>query len=200
MRCSVAAAGAIAVATCSTGAHSFMLPSAHRSLAMTRSHQQHSECTARCGVRQRPSYLRMAASAHGDSAGKTVAAAATAVAAGSPLPALVSPFEQTAKVGVLLLNLGGPERAEDVAPFLYNLFADPDIIRLPPLLSVFQAPIAKFIAARRAPKSKKAYEAIGGGSPIVKWTRAQAEGIEQGLRRRGVEGMYQVLVQVLDVG
>jgi Ferrochelatase len=194
MRCSVAAAGAVAVATCSSGVHSFVLPSAHRSLGMTKSHQQQqTACAARCGVRQRPSYLRMAASAHSDSAGKTIAAAATAVAAGSPLPALVSPFEQTAKVGVLLLNLGGPERAEDVAPFLYNLFADPDIIRLPPLLSVFQAPIAKFIAARRAPKSKKAYEAIGGGSPIVKWTRAQAEGIEQGLRRRGVEGTRHIL-------
>ena len=35
------------------------------------------------------------------------------------------------KVGVLLLNLGGPERIQDVGPFLYNLFADPEIIRLP---------------------------------------------------------------------
>jgi protoporphyrin/coproporphyrin ferrochelatase len=30
-----------------------------------------------------------------------------------------------AKVGVLLLNLGGPERIQDVGPFLYNLFSDP---------------------------------------------------------------------------
>lgn len=36
------------------------------------------------------------------------------------------------KVGVLLLNLGGPETLEDVEPFLYNLFADDSIIRLPP--------------------------------------------------------------------
>ena len=36
-----------------------------------------------------------------------------------------------ARVGVLLLNLGGPERIQDVGPFLYNLFADPEIIRLP---------------------------------------------------------------------
>ena len=35
------------------------------------------------------------------------------------------------KVGVLLLNLGGPERIQDVGPFLYNLFSDPEIIRLP---------------------------------------------------------------------
>ena len=35
------------------------------------------------------------------------------------------------RVGVLLLNLGGPETVDDVEPFLFNLFADPDIIRLP---------------------------------------------------------------------
>ena len=29
------------------------------------------------------------------------------------------------KIGVLLLNLGGPETLNDVQPFLYNLFADP---------------------------------------------------------------------------
>lgn len=29
------------------------------------------------------------------------------------------------KVGVLLLNLGGPETLEDVQPFLFNLFSDP---------------------------------------------------------------------------
>ena len=38
----------------------------------------------------------------------------------------------TDKVGVLLLNLGGPDRLEDVEKFLFNLFNDPDIIRLPP--------------------------------------------------------------------
>ena len=36
------------------------------------------------------------------------------------------------RVGVLLLNLGGPETLDDVEPFLYNLFADDSIIRLPP--------------------------------------------------------------------
>ena len=36
------------------------------------------------------------------------------------------------RVGVLLLNLGGPETLADVQPFLYNLFVDESIIRLPP--------------------------------------------------------------------
>lgn len=29
------------------------------------------------------------------------------------------------RVGILLLNLGGPETLNDVQPFLFNLFADP---------------------------------------------------------------------------
>lgn len=53
------------------------------------------------------------------------------------------------KLGVLLLNLGGPERQEDVEPFLYNLFADPDIIRLPRLIRWMQGPIAKVLSSRR---------------------------------------------------
>ena len=73
------------------------------------------------------------------------------------------------KLGVLLLNLGGPESQKDVEGFLYNLFADPDIIRLPNFLSSLQKPLAYFIAKRRAPKSSAAYRSIGGGSPIVKY-------------------------------
>ena len=92
------------------------------------------------------------------------------------------------KVGVLLLNLGGPETMEDVEGFLYNLFADPDIIRLPALLSFLQKPIAYVIAKRRAPKSSAAYLSVGGGSPIVKYTSAQAEMIEQSIRKKGLKG------------
>ena len=59
---------------------------------------------------------------------------------------------QGQKVGVLLLNLGGPEKLDDVQPFLYNLFADPDIIRLPAALQGLQKPIATAISLARAPK------------------------------------------------
>ncbi len=57
------------------------------------------------------------------------------------------------RVGVLLLNLGGPEKLEDVQPFLYNLFADPDIIRLPAAVSFMQKPLATLISTLRAPKA-----------------------------------------------
>ncbi|KAA3477492.1 Ferrochelatase [Gossypium australe] len=59
------------------------------------------------------------------------------------------------KIGVLLLNLGGPETLKDVQPFLYNLFADPDIIRLPGLFKLLQRALAKLISVLRARKSKE---------------------------------------------
>jgi len=77
--------------------------------------------------------------------------------------------------------LGGPESAEDVEPFLYNLFADPDIIRLPPVLTGAQTALAWLIAKRRAPRSRAAYDTIGGGSPITRYTRAQAQLLEDAL-------------------
>uniref|UniRef100_A0A0D6QTR4 Ferrochelatase n=1 Tax=Araucaria cunninghamii TaxID=56994 RepID=A0A0D6QTR4_ARACU len=81
------------------------------------------------------------------------------------------------KVGVLLLNLGGPDTLKDVQPFLYNLFADPDIIRLPRLFRFLQRPLAKFISVLRAPKSREGYAAIGGGSPLRKMTIEQADAL-----------------------
>ena len=96
---------------------------------------------------------------------------------------------QPVRLGVLLCNLGGPERTEDVEGFLYNLFADPDIIRLPSLLGLLQKPLASILSKRRAPRSKAAYESIGGGSPIVRWTNAQASAIEATLSARVLEGI-----------
>ena len=92
------------------------------------------------------------------------------------------------KVGVLLLNLGGPETGEDVEGFLYNLFADPDIIRLPPILAPLQSLVATIISKRRAPKSREAYDSIGGGSPILKFTKQQANFMAKSLKERyGIE-------------
>ena len=48
----------------------------------------------------------------------------------------------TEKVGVLLLNLGGPDTLQDVQPFLYNLFVDDSIIRLPPYGEAYEFLIA----------------------------------------------------------
>jgi ferrochelatase len=87
------------------------------------------------------------------------------------------------KIGVLLLNLGGPERLSDVRPFLYNLFSDRQIIRLGP--AFLQKTIARIIAYRRAPKSMANYARIGGGSPIFQKTEEQAQALEQALHADG---------------
>ena len=68
--------------------------------------------------------------------------------------------------------------------FLYNLFADPDIIRLPGPLAPLQSLIALFISKRRAPKSRAAYESIGGGSPILKYSQSQARLLSKSLQER----------------
>ncbi|KAL2342857.1 hypothetical protein Fmac_004142 [Flemingia macrophylla] len=97
-----------------------------------------------------------------------------------------TPFISNDKIGVLLLNLGGPETLEDVQPFLFNLFADPDIIRLPRLFSFLQKPLAQFVSVLRAPKSKEGYASIGGGSPLRRITDAQAEELRKSLCAKNV--------------
>ena len=89
------------------------------------------------------------------------------------------------RLGVLLLNLGGPDKLEDVRPFLYNLFADPEIIRLPsPLL---QAPLAWLISTLRAKKSQENYKKIGGGSPLRRITEEQGQALRSQLQQNGHE-------------
>ncbi|BAU04663.1 ferrochelatase [Fischerella sp. NIES-3754] len=87
------------------------------------------------------------------------------------------------RVGVLLLNLGGPEKLEDVGPFLFNLFSDPEIIRLP--FPWLQKPLAWFIASRRTKKSQENYRKIGGGSPLRRITEAQADALKGQLQALG---------------
>ncbi|AFY71473.1 ferrochelatase [Thalassoporum mexicanum PCC 7367] len=89
------------------------------------------------------------------------------------------------RVGVLLLNLGGPERQEDVYMFLYNLFSDPDLIRLP--FPFLQKPVASLIAATRSPITKENYKLIGGGSPLRQITEEQGDAIVAALERRGID-------------
>ena len=87
------------------------------------------------------------------------------------------------RVGVLLLNLGGPDEPNDVRPFLYNLFSDPEIIRLP--FSWLQSPLAWLISTLRAKKSQENYRQIGGGSPLRHITEAQAQALQEQLQNKG---------------
>lgn len=79
-------------------------------------------------------------------------------------------------VGVVLLNLGGPRTLDEVGPFLTELFEDREIMKLP-----VQRRLGPFIARRRTPKVQRLYEEIGGGSPLLDWTRRQGELMVAGL-------------------
>ena len=80
------------------------------------------------------------------------------------------------KKAIILFNLGGPDRLENVEPFLFNLFNDPAILNVPRFL---RYPLAKLISKRRAPITKKIYTKIGGSSPILQLTNKQAESLEK---------------------
>ncbi|GAB0112989.1 ferrochelatase [Acidisoma sp. C75] len=82
------------------------------------------------------------------------------------------------KVAIVLFNLGGPDNQEAVRPFLLNLFTDPAILRVPPFIRPF---LARLIAHRRVPAAKENYRLMGGGSPLLPLTTAQAQALEAAL-------------------
>lgn len=79
------------------------------------------------------------------------------------------------KTAVIFFNLGGPDSPQAVQPFLFNLFNDPAIIRLP---NPFRWLLAKLISTRRAPVAQEIYAKMGGRSPILPQTEAQARALE----------------------
>ncbi|MEW5704000.1 MAG: ferrochelatase [Pseudomonadota bacterium] len=95
------------------------------------------------------------------------------------------------KTAVVLFNLGGPDRPEAVEPFLFNLFHDPAILRLP---EPFRFLLAKLIAHRRAPIAKEIYAKLGGGSPILPLTRDQAAALHSELAAREGTQEFRVFV------
>ncbi len=80
-----------------------------------------------------------------------------------------------ARRAVVLMNLGGPDSIAAVRPFLYNLFSDPAIIGLPAPLRLL---LAWLIAARRARTARGIYAQLGGASPLLANTKAQARALE----------------------
>jgi ferrochelatase len=92
---------------------------------------------------------------------------------------------RVADLGVALLNLGGPWDLDGIKPFLLELFNDREIIRLSPF-PFLQPVIARFIVWKRLAEVRHNYESIGGGSPLLRTTVAQARGLERELARRGV--------------
>lgn len=93
------------------------------------------------------------------------------------------------KIGVVLLNLGGPDSLEAVEPFLYNLFVDPDIINFPGSF-LFREWLAKLISSKRHPRIQEQYKQIGGKSPLKEYTLGQAKLLEEKLNERFPAKVY----------
>jgi protoporphyrin/coproporphyrin ferrochelatase len=82
------------------------------------------------------------------------------------------------RIAVVLFNLGGPDRPESIKPFLRNLFADPAILRVP---FVVRPLLARTIVRARLAPATANYAHLGGRSPLLQLTRAQAEALEAAL-------------------
>lgn len=83
------------------------------------------------------------------------------------------------RVAVVLFNLGGPDNQDAVKPFLFNLFRDPAIISLP---AVARYPLAALISTTREKTAQANYAMMGGGSPLLPETQAQAGALEAALQ------------------
>ncbi len=87
------------------------------------------------------------------------------------------------KTAVILLSMGGPAFLAGVRPFLFNLFKDPAIMRLPFFIRI---PLAFYIARKREKKATDNYKKLGGCSPLLENTMAQAKALEAALSKYGV--------------
>ena len=85
------------------------------------------------------------------------------------------------RLAVVLFNLGGPDGPAAVRPFLFNLFRDPAIIQLPTIPRYL---LAGLISTTRAKGSRANYAIMGGGSPLLPETQAQANALEAELKAR----------------
>ncbi len=88
------------------------------------------------------------------------------------------------KLAVVLFNLGGPDNLAAVRPFLFNLFRDPAIIGLP---AIARYPLAALISRTREKTAQANYAIMGGRSPLLPETEAQARALESRLSAAGVE-------------
>jgi protoporphyrin/coproporphyrin ferrochelatase len=88
------------------------------------------------------------------------------------------------KTAVVLFNLGGPDSLDAVRPFLFNLFRDPAIITLP---AIARYPLAALISTTRTKTAQANYAIMGGRSPLLPETEAQAEALQAELTSRGME-------------
>jgi protoporphyrin/coproporphyrin ferrochelatase len=95
------------------------------------------------------------------------------------------------RLGIVLMNLGGPDSLSAVRPFLQNLFSDPAIISYPwPIRSL----LARLISRSRTAKAKEIYKKMGGKSPILENTQQQQELLCRLLRENNPDQDIEVFI------
>ena len=99
------------------------------------------------------------------------------------------------RIAVVLFNLGGPDKPENVRPFLRNLFRDPAIIGAPGLIREF---LAWLISTTRTKEATENYAKMGGGSPIVPETEKQAQATQVDVELMSPEGGF-ALEQLMEL-
>jgi ferrochelatase len=90
----------------------------------------------------------------------------------------------SSRTAVLLIAMGGPDSLEAIPRYLYNIFSDRTLIQLPGG-AILQKPFARLISRLRSKRVAEHYKLIGGSSPLLKWTSAQAGLLESTLVDRG---------------
>lgn len=88
------------------------------------------------------------------------------------------PHKAKPRVAIVLFNLGGPDRPDAIKPFLANLFNDPAILRVPFFVRPF---LARALTRARLAPATASYAKLGGRSPLLELTRAQATALEAAL-------------------
>jgi ferrochelatase len=87
------------------------------------------------------------------------------------------------KESLLLVNMGGPSRLEQVPPYMRKIFRDPAILPFPAWL---RWPLAELISRRRSEKIAERYRKIGGASPLLSWTVKLRDNMVIALREAGL--------------
>ena len=91
---------------------------------------------------------------------------------------------KSGRLAVVLFNLGGPDSPEAVKPFLFNLFSDPAILRVPQPMRWM---LAKLISNLRHKTSQEIYSHVGGASPLLAYTEDQAAALKSEIADIGQE-------------
>jgi protoporphyrin/coproporphyrin ferrochelatase len=86
---------------------------------------------------------------------------------------------------VVLLQMGGPAKLDELRPFYQRLFGDPDLIQLPAAIRPVQPTLARALALARSRSMRRRYSQIGGGSPLLRHTTDLARAVERELEARG---------------